>query len=55
MYKTFDVNNTLEQDIIKLWKSRGMNVEIIEFRIDKKDKGVWTIIAPVNRTKEIKK
>lgn len=40
MYKT------LEQQITELWKSRGMNVEVIKFRI-KKNKGIWTIEAPL--------
>lgn len=40
MYKT------LEEQIIELWKSRGMNVEVIKFRT-KKNKGIWTIVAPL--------
>lgn len=39
---------TLEMQIIELWKSRGMQVELIKFHIEK-GKGVWTIIAPVNK------
>jgi len=42
MYKT------LEQQILKLWKSRGIEVETIEFGIKNK-KAVWTITAPVEK------
>ena len=45
MYKT------LEEQIMELWKSRGMNVEIIKFRT-KKNKGIWTVIAPVRKGDE---
>ena len=36
---------TLEQSIMKLWKSRGMDVELIEFHAEK-NKGIWKITAP---------
>ena len=35
---------SLEQEIIKLWKSRGMTKTVIEFHAEK-GKGIWTITA----------
>lgn len=35
---------TLEMAIIKLWKSRGIDVEVIQFHCGDK-KGIWTITA----------
>lgn len=42
---------TLEQEIMALWKSRGMDVETIKFHCEDK-KGIWTITAKV---KELEK
>ena len=42
--KAFDYE-TLEEQIVKLWKSRGMEVLEEHFRGLGKDKGEWRIIA----------
>ena len=34
---------TLEQQIISLWKSRGMDVHTIEFHTDKSGFHVWAV------------
>lgn len=39
---------TLEQSIMKLWKSRGMDVKTIEFHAEK-NIGIWTIKAPISK------
>jgi hypothetical protein len=36
---------TLEQQIMGLWKSRNLDVDLIQFRTNKKNQGVWTIKA----------
>lgn len=36
---------TLEQQIMELWKSRNLDVDLIQFRTNKKNQGVWTIKA----------
>ena len=46
MYKT------LEQQIMELWKSRGMVVEKIEFHAEK-GKGIWKITAPIKHLPKV--
>jgi len=41
---------TLEEQITELWKSRGMDVERLQFHTEVHRggrKGIWTITAPV--------
>ncbi|GAH52423.1 unnamed protein product [marine sediment metagenome] len=39
---------TLEQQIMELWKSRGMDVDVIKFHCEDK-KGIWTITARLKK------
>ena len=40
---------TLEEQIVELWKSRGMDVILERFKTDAKGNGVWTIKADLKR------
>ena len=40
---------TLEEQIMSLWKSRLMDVSIIQFRTNKKGQGIWKITADLKR------
>jgi hypothetical protein len=40
---------TLEEQIMELWKSRGLEVNIMRFKTDKKGNGVWTVKANMTR------
>jgi hypothetical protein len=40
---------TLEEQIMALWKSRGMEVTLTRFKTDEKGNGIWTVKADLKR------